>query len=64
LPIESQLNIDCDAAANLKERQKPTTKALPVAGSKATLYIGGHIVTTELNNQIPKSKSLSRKMLE
>jgi hypothetical protein len=54
LPIESQLNIDCDKAAklHLREGTKPTAGAKPIAGSKATLYLGGQIVTTELNEQI------------
>jgi hypothetical protein len=65
LPIESQLNIDCDAAAklHLKEGTRPDGDAPPTAGMKATLYLGGHVVTTDLNEQILKAGN-SRKMLE
>jgi hypothetical protein len=54
LPLESQLNIDCDKAAklHLREGTKPTQGTKPLAGSKATLILGGHIVTTEINEQI------------
>jgi hypothetical protein len=65
LPIESQLNIDCDAAAklHLKEGTRLDGDAPPTAGMKATLYLGGHVVTTDLNEQILKAGN-SRKMLE
>ena len=54
LPIESQLNVDCDKAAkqHLKEGTKPNQDEKPLAGSKTTLYLGGHMVTTEINEQI------------
>jgi hypothetical protein len=36
----------------LKEGTKLSHAAKPLAGSNATLYLGGHIVTTEINEQI------------
>ena len=54
LQIESQLNVDCDKAAkqHLKEGTRPNQDDKPLAGSNATLYLGGHMVTTEINEQI------------
>jgi ribonuclease HI len=54
LPIESQLNVDCDKAAkfHLKEGTKLNQNEKPLAGSKATLYLGRHMVTTEINAHI------------
>ncbi|KAL7502062.1 hypothetical protein ACHAXN_000650 [Cyclotella atomus] len=64
LPIESQLNVDCDEAAklHLREGTKPNQPAKPIAGSKAMLYLGGYMVTTDINQQIQMA-GLSRKML-
>jgi hypothetical protein len=54
LPIESQLNVDCNKAAklHLKEGTKSNQDEKPLAGTKATLYLGGHMFTTEINAQI------------
>jgi hypothetical protein len=64
LPIESQLNIDCDAAAKLHLEQgtKPQYPPKPIVGSKATLYLGGYMVTTDVNEQIQMAGQ-SKKML-
>jgi hypothetical protein len=64
LSIEAQLNVDCDRAAklHLKEGTRPTYAAKPIVGSKATLYLGGYIVTTEINEQI-KMAARSKQML-
>jgi hypothetical protein len=65
LTLESQLNIDCDAAAkmHLKEGIKPNFTPTPIAGSKASLCLGGHIVTTDMDNQI-RMAGQSKRMLE
>eukprot|EP00956_Cyclotella_meneghiniana_P023204 scaffold44714_cov61-Cyclotella_meneghiniana.AAC.4 len=65
LPIESQLNIDCDAAAkrHLVEGTKPKYPAQPICGSRATLYLSGYMVTTDINDQIQMAGQ-SKKMLE
>jgi hypothetical protein len=54
LPFEAQLNVDCDhgAKSHLATISTSTTCPEPLPGSKATLYIGPHMVTTELNEQI------------
>jgi ribonuclease HI len=64
LPIESQLNIDCDAAAklHLREGTKPKHPNKPAAGYKAMLYLGGYMVTTNMNEQIQMAGQ-ARKML-
>jgi hypothetical protein len=64
LPIESQLNVDCDAAAKLHLEQgtKPQHPPTPLVGSKATLYLGGYMVTTDVNDQIQMAGQ-SKKML-
>jgi len=65
LSLESQLNIDCDAAAKLHLREgiKPDFLPSPIVGSKASLCLGGHIVTTDINDQI-RMAGHSKKMLE
>ena len=64
LPIESQLNVNCDKAAklHLREGTKPNQPPKPIAGSKAMLYLGGYMVTTDINQQIWMAGQ-SRKML-
>jgi hypothetical protein len=59
------MNVDCDAAAklHLAEGSKPTHQAKPITGSKATLYLGGYMVTTDVNDQIQMAGQ-SRKILE
>jgi orotate phosphoribosyltransferase-like protein len=64
LPIVFQLNVDCDAAAklHLTEGSKPKHPAKPIVGSKATLYLGGYMVTTDINDQFQMAGQ-SKKML-
>jgi hypothetical protein len=61
LPIESQVNVDCDTAAKLHLEQgtKPQHPPKPIVGSRA---IGGYIVTTDVNEQIQMAGQ-SKKML-
>lgn len=53
-PLPVRLNIQCDLAAKecLKNSIKPTTRAAPFEGAGATLYLGQHMVTTEMKEQI------------
>jgi ribonuclease HI len=64
LSSESQLNVDCDAAAKLHLEQgtKPQHPPKTIVGSKATLYLGGYMVTTDINDQIQMAGQ-SKKML-
>ncbi|KAL7502641.1 hypothetical protein ACHAXN_000575 [Cyclotella atomus] len=48
---------------HLAEGNKPTHQAKQITGSKATLYLGGYMVTTDINDQIQMAGQ-SRKMLE
>eukprot|EP00956_Cyclotella_meneghiniana_P031964 scaffold85834_cov44-Cyclotella_meneghiniana.AAC.5 len=52
LPV--RLNIQCDLAAKecLRNSVKPSKRAPPMEGAKATLYLGTNIVTTEMAEQI------------
>jgi hypothetical protein len=47
-------SLDCDAATkkHLREGSHPTTRPVPLPGSKATLFFGNNMVTTEINEQI------------
>ena len=54
LPFEAQLNVDCDVAAGtcastMTPADAPPT---PVRGSRAMLYLGNDMVTTEMEEQI------------
>jgi ribonuclease HI len=53
LPLEAQLNVDCDQGAkkHMTTITASTNRPEPLPGSKATLYIGPHMVTTELKNK-------------
>ena len=53
-PLPVRLNIQCDLAAKecLKNCMKPTKRAPPLEGAKATLYLGTNIVTAEMSEQI------------
>lgn len=47
----------------MKEGTKPTGPPKPVKGMKATLYLGGNIVTTKMNEQIQLLASQTTKMM-
>ena len=53
-PLPVRLNIQCDLAAKecLKNCIKPTKRAPPLEGAKATLYLGMNMVTSEMSEQI------------
>eukprot|EP00956_Cyclotella_meneghiniana_P029982 scaffold74408_cov39-Cyclotella_meneghiniana.AAC.1 len=53
-PLPVRLNIQCDLAAKecLKNCMKPTKRARPLEGAKATLYLGTNMVTAEMSEQI------------
>jgi hypothetical protein len=54
LPLEAQLNVDCDRGAkrHMLTTPAPTSRPTPLPSSKATLYIGDNMVTTDINEQI------------
>ena len=64
LPLEAQLNIDCDHAAKqyMKEGTKPPGPPKPIKGMKATLYLGDNIVTTKMNEQIQLASQTTKMM--
>eukprot|EP00956_Cyclotella_meneghiniana_P037017 scaffold133838_cov26-Cyclotella_meneghiniana.AAC.1 len=53
-PLPVRLNIQCDLAAKecLRNSIKPSKRAPPMEGAKATLYLGMNMVTTEMAEQI------------
>ena len=53
-PLPVRLNIQCDLAAKecLRNSIKPSKRAPPMEGAKATLYLGKNMVTTEMAEQI------------
>jgi hypothetical protein len=48
-PLEVRLNILCNKAAKvcMRESAFPTARPTPLEGTKATLYLGMNMVTTE-----------------
>ncbi|KAL7524207.1 hypothetical protein ACHAWF_001630 [Thalassiosira exigua] len=54
LPFKAQLNVDCDKAAHVYMTAMTPGDAppTPVCGSRAMLYLGNDMVTTEMEEQI------------
>ena len=54
LPLEEQLNVDCDREAKreMREQLTLTTRPDPIEGVGATLYIGNNMITTNINEEI------------
>ncbi|KAL7523045.1 hypothetical protein ACHAWF_000338, partial [Thalassiosira exigua] len=54
LPFEAQLNVDCDEAAGICASTMTPADAppTPVRGSRAMLYLGNDMVTTDMEEQI------------
>ncbi|KAL7545317.1 hypothetical protein ACHAWF_008670 [Thalassiosira exigua] len=54
LPFEAQLNVDCDEQAKLcvSNTTHDGTRPPPLEGSRAMLYLGPNMVTTEMEDQI------------
>ena len=54
LPLEAQLNVDCDKAAKqaMGEQSMPTIRPDPIEGVGATLYINNNMITTNINDEI------------
>jgi hypothetical protein len=54
LPLIARLNIKCDKAAKecMRGGTIPSTRAQPLPGHKATLYLSNNMVTSKINEQI------------
>jgi hypothetical protein len=61
-PIPVRLNIACDAAAKecMRKSVHPTSRPRPLEGSRATLYFGNTMVTTEMKEQIQYASQAPR----
>ena len=56
LPLESQLNEDCDREVQeqMRRETKTGTRPPPTEGSKAMLYLKNNLVTTKMEEQIQR----------
>ena len=54
LPIEAQLNVECDNHAKdcMQTYDENGERAKPTEGSRTAQYLGTHLVTTEMYEQI------------
>ena len=54
LPLQAQLNVDCDKAAKetMREQSQPATRPEPIEGTGATLYLNNNMITTDINSEI------------
>ena len=63
LPLEAQLNVDCNRAAEqeMREQLTPMTRPDLIEGVGATLYIDNNMITTNINDESPMQHMLTWK---